>query len=276
MSSIENQGSAPPGIISDAVYQLLLMGGLAPARFVSLVSTFGPLQEDGMRKLAERMVFLAGVYGLQIVKQLPTTSQQSDQLTNIGTSARRLLKAMGIDDSRKAGVDPVRSQALLDPTPHLWLLPELYRVAKERRPTTATFTACQRITFLLVLLSDLVAAADRCAISAQAQSVRASRRGRGGTSREGPTPLASLQYALFEMYADLRRQYPECASPRPLRRRRTRHNNGPMVVLDAPFKSFVHAGLALVAPDLAKSTTGDAIRGNFNRWSVHNPKRKAD
>jgi len=48
------------------------------------------------------------------------------------------------------------------------LLPELYRVAVERRPT-ATASANERLSTLIVLLSDLVEAAEQCALKTGTQ-----------------------------------------------------------------------------------------------------------
>jgi hypothetical protein len=152
---------------------------------------------------------------------------------------------------------------------------ELYRIANERRPTTTTFSANERITYLLVLLSDLAAAANRCAAAAKAQSIRGSRRGRGGKAREGTTSKSTLLYALFEAYTVLRRQYPQQAAPP--RRRRLR-NNRLIADIDAPPKAFVRAGLALAEPGLAEktATTCASIDAAFDRWEKTNQSANGD
>ena len=99
----------------------------------------------------------------------------------------------------------------------------------------------------------------------------------------------TLLYALFEVYAILRRQYPHCAAPSPHRRRNRPRNSDPILACDARLKSFVRAGLALAVSsppalvaadgktyrsaekiygrrDLAKRITDPAIRGALYRW----------
>lgn len=192
---------------------------------------------------------------------------------------------MGIKDPQAVGPNPKHAPELMNPTAQLWLFVEMYKVANERRPTTATLPANALMELLLVLLSDLVAAADRCAISARQQSIRASGRGRGGKGRDGPTPEVTLLYALFEAYAALRNQYP---------------NSGPAPAFSVPLMAFVRAGLALAVSspppivaadgttyvsaekiygrlDLAKKTrtTDGSIRGAFNRWRAQSTLQRA-
>jgi hypothetical protein len=51
--------------LSTAVHRLVINGGRAPAEFASLVGAFGPLPEDGINELAERMLLAVGIYGLE-------------------------------------------------------------------------------------------------------------------------------------------------------------------------------------------------------------------
>jgi hypothetical protein len=260
---------------------------MAPVKFMSLVGAFGPLPEEGIHQLAVQIVPSVCRYRLQqqIKVQMPTPADQSEELERIANHARHLLSSMGIDDPQAIARNPTRATALLTPTAHLRLFVEMYEIAKERRPT-ATFTANERMTFLLVLLSDLVAAADRSAVSARQQSIREGGRRRGGKGRGGPTPEVTLLYALFDTYATLRRQY----TP----------NSGPMPKTPDPsLRAFVRAGLALAVSlppaivaadgktyrsaekiygglDLVKETriTNDSIRGAFNRWRAQSTVRK--
>jgi hypothetical protein len=192
---------------------------------------------------------------------------------------------MGINDPQAVALNPMHAPALVKPTAHLWLIVEMHKVAAERRPTSATVAAHERLKTLLVDLSDLVAAADRCAISARQQSIRGNGRGRGGKGREGPTPEVTLLHALFETYTALRHQYP---------------NSGPGPAFGAPLIAFVRAGLALAVSspppiiaadgktyvsaekiygglDLAKEsrTTYLSIRAAFKRWREQSTVQKA-
>jgi hypothetical protein len=263
---------------------------MAPAKFASLVRTFGPLPEEGIHQLAAHIVPSVCRYRLQQQgTRLPAPAKQSELLERIANHAEQLLTSMGIADPQAVGLSPIHAPAHLSPTVHMWLFVELYRIATERRPTTATFTANERMTFLLVLLSDLAASANRCAGLARKQSIRTNKRSKGGKGREGTTPVVTLLYALFETYAILRRQYPQCANPPTHRRRGKPHNGDPTPACDARLKAFVRAGLALAVsippaivaadgkryesaekiygtPDLAKRTTDPAIRGAFYRW----------
>jgi hypothetical protein len=162
-----------------------------------------------------------------------------------------------------------------------WLLVELYKIAVERRPATTKLSAHERWTALLLLLSDLKEAAERCAPSALLGSPReGKRRGKGGQSRHGPGPKEQLLKRLFEIYEVLRLRFPK---------------SGPSLACDKRLKEFVRAALALAAsspppmttedgvpyefldkargPDLSKAsqTTDRAISGAFGRWK-HRPK----
>jgi hypothetical protein len=230
------------------------------------VKAFGPIPEDGVRNLAERMVYALSVYRLQQTARFPAPAKQKVQLEKIAKHARQLLSCLVIDDPEAVGLNPTHARANLNPIAQLWLPVELYKIAKERRAATATFTANERMIYLLVLLSDLVAAADRCSVSARNQSVRKASRRRGGKAREGTTAKSSLLNALFEAYAALQHQWPQCAAPTPHRRRRNLS------------KAFVRAGLALAAPDLAKEsqTTDGSITPAFDRWAGTNQSARGD
>jgi len=154
----------------------------------------------------------------------------------------------------------------------------LYRVAVERRPETATATADERLTNLIILLSDLVAAAER---SAREVSTRP---GLGGDRRTGElTPEGELIQAIIKLYIDFRNRFP---------------SSGPKAAVDKRLRTFVRSGLELavscvrlVGPDGKKyepwymaaidcdlpkptRTTDDAIRGAFRR--VHKPNETRD
>jgi hypothetical protein len=162
--------------------------------------------------------------------RLPPPTEQAEQLDDICKSAKQLLKSMGIEDSEAVGLDPGVALARLHYTAQFWLPVALYKAALDRRPTTATLAARDRVTYLVSLLSDLVLAADRSKARALEQSVRGTRRDRGGIARSGPTPKGRLLHDLFSTYAKLRHEYP---------------TSGPRPAFGQPLVAFVRAGLAL-------------------------------
>jgi hypothetical protein len=259
--------------ISKAVRHVLFNGGVGETEFSALLRTFGPLPEDGIRELAELLVGSIGAYRIQQLALLPPPAEQAAQLDEISKSAMQLLKSMGIEDSEAVGLDPGVALARLHSTAQFWLPVALYKAAVDRRPETATFTARERVTYLVALLSDLVLSADQSKAQVLEHSIRGKNRGRGGISRKGPAPKGRLLYDLFSTYAKLRTKYP---------------TSGSRLADRKSLVAFVQAGLALavslpppiVGPDgtlcqraeprgpldLVKQTTDDSIRGAFDRW----------
>jgi hypothetical protein len=250
---------------------------MAPDKFLPVLNAFGPLPDQGQLDLAKQLVAAVGVYRLEISMTEPRPAEESARLTRIAQSAGRLLKQLGVDDPHALTTDPAKAQ--LHSWGAGWLTAELYKVAMEG-PATAVPPAAERWTSLLLLLSDLKVAADRCASMASQWSPRGSGiRRRGGRSRAGPDKKGRLLAGLFETYAALRRQFP---------------SSGPKLACDEKLKKFVRAGLALAASsappfrgvsgknyeladkatgsDLSKAsvTTDDAIRRAFDRWRQAN------
>jgi hypothetical protein len=266
--------------ISAAVRHLLFIGCVGEPEFLAVLRTFGPLPEDGIRELAELLVGSIGVYRLQHWACLPVPAEQSKQLDNISKRARHLLNAMGIEDHEAVGKNPSVAVSRLHSTAQFWLPVALYKAALDRRPETATFTARERVVYLVALLSDLVLAADRSKAQVLEHSIRGEKRGRGGIGRKGPAPKGRLLHNLFSTYTNLRSKYP---------------TSGPGPADRQSLIAFVRAGLTLavsfpppiVGPDdilcqrvehrgrldLLEQTTDDSIRGAFDRW-VHNPNPK--
>jgi hypothetical protein len=126
---------------------------------------------------------------------------------------------------------------------------------------------------------------DLAEFGAEAERVFPSKfpRQHGGSRREGSTPAVGLIEHLIEIYAAVRRQYPE---------------SGPALAFNARLKRFVRAGLAFAVsappeviedgrrhqyfearflekdlPDPSR-ITDHAIRGAFNRCSLHKSRRR--
>jgi hypothetical protein len=226
----------------------LRRGQIPPESFAAVLDAFGELPEEGQYDLALRIMDASAIYWLRkSVGLLPKHTQQK-HLNRISTSARRLLALLGVNEP-KSVAGGVR-QGPIHPIATTSLLMELYRVALKRRPATATASADERLTILIVLLSDLVEAAELCALEIGTQY----RKGQGGQRRAGQiTAEVELMQAIIESYAELRKRFP---------------NSGPQPAFDKRLLKFVRSGLKLVASDLSKPSriTDAAIRGAFVRW----------
>ena len=242
----------------------LRRGQIPPESFAAVLDAFGELPEEGQYDLAVRIINVSQIYELRklVEKQhFPLPHQQRERLNRIGASASRLLAQLGVNEPKSVAGGVRRGS--IQPTVPTSLLLRLYDVALERRPT-ATASAEERMTTLLILLSDLVEAAERCALETGTQY----RPGRGGSRREGQiTAEVQLIQAVIESYAELRNRFP---------------NSGPPPAFDGQLRKFVRSGLKLgasasrfVDSDLPKPSriTDAAIRGAFVRWRAK-PKRK--
>src|SRR5262245_926834 len=252
---------------------------IPPESFAAMLDAFGELPEEGQYDLAVRTISASTIYELRklVEPQFPLPHEHQSRLKRISTSAKRLFALLGINDAKsvargvyprgeiridKATTPPTVTivpaelpQVTIHPTATL-LLAWLYRVAVDRRPATANVGAHERLTSLILLLSDLVEAAERCSLEEGGY-----RRGRGGDRRAGQiTAEVEFMQALMESYAALRSSFP---------------NSGPQPAFDERLRKFVRSGLMLVVSasrfvdsHLPKPTriTDAAIRGAFNRW----------
>jgi hypothetical protein len=251
-----------------------------PEQFAAVLSAFGRLPERGQCALAVRIISVLKVYELRKLaekQQIPLPRhQQRKRFNSISASAKRLLALLGVSEAKSVakGVPPGTK---LHPTATTNLMIELYRVAGERRPT-ATGSAYERLTTLILLLSDLAEAAERCALDAGAKNRPGERCAldagaeyrpvRGGDRRAGQiTAEVELLRGVIKSYAELRNRFP---------------SSGPRPAFDKRLRQFVRAVLELVATssrfvdyNLPKPSriTDAAIRGAFNRY-LHKSKRK--
>jgi hypothetical protein len=171
----------------------IYLGGMNPEKFLPVLNAFGPLPGEGQDELAQRLVEKIGLYRLEYEMERPQPAVERKRLEDIAKATERLLALLGIEDPK------VRSAEISTAQPRSgaasWLLPELHTVATERRPTRATLDANQRWSGLLLLLSDLMEAAKRCAPSAS-QLVLREHEGRGGNRRDGPSPKGRLLHTV--------------------------------------------------------------------------------
>jgi hypothetical protein len=259
----------------------LRRGQISPESFAAMLDAFGELPEEGQYDLAVRILNASTIYELRklVEPQFPLPHEHQSRLKRISISAKRLLALLGINDAKSVarGIYPrvqIRiNKATTPPTvttdpaelpPHVTIHPTatllltwLYRVAVDRRPATANVGAHERLFKLILLLSDLAEAAERCALDVGAQY----RPGRGGERRARQiTAEVELCQAIIESYAELRKRFA---------------NSGPQPAFDKRLRKFVRSGLELVAsssrfvdsnlPKLSRITDA-AMRGAFNRW----------
>src|SRR5262249_37652318 len=132
----------------------------------------------------------------------PLPHKQQKHLQRISASAKHLLALLGINDAKSIahGIDQlgkIDSTARIHPTT-IVLLTWLYDVGVNRRPAKATIGADERLTTLLLLLSDFAEAAERCAL----ETGNRYRHGRGGKRRAGQvTAEVELIQAIIAIYA---------------------------------------------------------------------------
>jgi hypothetical protein len=268
----------PNADLPDSVIAALRHERIPPKNFSAVLSAFGRIPADAQYDLAVGLVNAVGILHLRKVveqQKFPRAHERRDQLESISTLGSRLLALLGVNEPKSVAGGVRRGS--LHPTAASLLI-WLYRVAVERRPASATASADEQLTTLILLLSDLVEAAER---SAREVSTRS---GLGGDRRTGElTPEGELIQAIIKLYIDFRNRFP---------------SSGPKAAFDKRLRTFVRSGLELgvscvplVGPDGKKyepwymaaidcdlpkptRTTDDAIRGAFQR--VHKPTKIRD
>jgi hypothetical protein len=266
----------PNADLPDSVIAELWRARIPRENFSAVLSAFGRIPAAAQYDLAVRLVNAAGVFHLRKAveqQKFPRAHEQRDQLEDISTLASRLLALLGVNEP-KSVADGVRGW--VHPTATS-LLTWLYRVAVERRPATATASADERLTTLIVLLSDLVEAAEQ---SAREVSTRP---GFGGDRRTGElTPEGELIQAIIKLYIDFRNRFPSSGSKPAFDKQLRKFVRSGLelavscVVVGSDGKKYEPWHMAAIDCDLPKPTrtTDDAIRGAFQR--VHKPNENRD
>jgi hypothetical protein len=295
------QSSSDRGLgLPDSVLTELWRAEISAETFAAALSAFGRLPEKAQYDFAVRLAEPVAIYRLRkaIEKQkFPLAHERREQLTGISTSGRRILKLLGVDkpETIASGVQILSN---LHPTTTTAVLIGLYKVGAQRRPEKSAIGAGERLATLLMLLSDLVEAAEQSAreISAEGELIQANeaaeqsareisnRPGRGGDRRTGElTAEGELIQAIIKLYIEFRERFP---------------SSGPHSGFDEALRKFVRSGLELavsyshsvgsdgknyepwymsaVDRNLPKPTriTDAAIRGAFQR--LHKPKENRD
>jgi hypothetical protein len=208
--------------------------------------------------IAEQLIGAACIYRLrtEAAKVNLTPAQQRQEFRRAADSAKRLLEILGIEDpallasgwpsadelTRKGA--PITARFRDGGLGQLGLLlPAMQAVAEERRGEPSPLSVVDRAKFLLIFLSDLVAAASRLADDLQ----RNAPRGRGGARRQIDA-RGSLIICIIETYAEVRKRCPE---------------SGPKPGFGGPMVKFIRSCLEVVG---TRRLSDVAIRGYFERW----------
>src|SRR5262249_16345960 len=185
--------------LPDSVLTELWRAQILPENFAAVLSAFGSLPQKAQYDLAVRLANAVAIYRLRktVEKQkFPQPHQQRKHLEGIGTAARRLLKLLGVDKAESIAGDPIGSN--LHPVATACVLTGLYRVGVQRRPQKSTTGAAERLATLLLLLSDLVEAAEQSAGNISTRSGRA-----GELTAKG-----ELLQAIIQVYIEFRGRFP--------------------------------------------------------------------
>jgi hypothetical protein len=176
---------------------------------------------------------------------------------------------LGIEDPLSVATTPFLSGMGVAPIVTVRLLPELQKVAGERRPTATKMDAITRLKSLLFLLSDLTEAGDRLSINV-ARQINSKR---GGVRRKGNIAETVLIENLIEIYV--------AVNPLP---------RGITCRLNKTLGTFIRKGISVVIArhrvttesgkqyedyiealtldkTLDRRTTDAAIRSVFDRWN---------
>src|SRR5262249_45716421 len=136
---------------------------IPPENFAAVLSAFGRLPEEAQYDFTVLLANAVAIYRLRstVEKQkLPPAHRRRKQLKDISTSARRILKLLGVEKAESIA-SGVRIGSNLHPTAITDVLTGLYRIGVQRRPETSNISAPERLATALVLLSDLVEAAEQ-------------------------------------------------------------------------------------------------------------------
>jgi hypothetical protein len=243
---------------------------------IDALDSEGRLPPNVRKSVIEHLLVAAHGYLLrrQVEERTLMPSEQREVYEKIATSAEHLLGALGFADpaalahgwpalppspppecaerelqaQRELQAHLERTAGLLPPGLGL-LLPELQRVAIERRASVATMGAFQRGMTLLLLLSDLVETAGRLS--------RELPGGRRGKPKGQPGAVAQLVHEIIGIYASVRRYHP---------------GSGPKPAFGGPLVRFVRASLAVIDQEMETRTTDEMIRGHLNSWRQLPPK----
>ena len=209
-------------------------------RLEAAVEAFGPLAVQGKQSLLNKIVEKILIYRSRESDWeqhlSPSPGERAKFLGDVSKAATRLLKVFGIADRNAitnvgAGMEKtagIRSTGLR-PEVTTDLLVGLQRVSEARRPVTAILGATERMDALLVLLSDLVEAADLA--HGRVEIVPS----KWGGSRREEEPIGALLQDFLQIYVDMRK---------------FDSRSGPAIGFGGPLLRFVSMAVAVADPKL--------------------------
>jgi hypothetical protein len=267
MQNIEDVADASTTQLPNPVLVELSRAGIEPLRFDALLETFGPLSGEGQMELVNRLIEARMIYAIHRrmheCDRDDRPGKRRERLEEIGATAARLFKLLHRDgtDSQPWHLHPAITLAF----------PALYRIALERRPTTAPCEPNVQLRILAEILGDLVALSDRAGIIVDDRFPRS----HGGERREGPMAAAELIQALIETYASLRARFPESGRPLAFGKALIQFVRAGLEfavsyppIIDPDGVRYEHSEAAFVDADLPKParTSDKAIQGILTRW----------
>ena len=230
---------------------------------IEAIAEAGLIPMDEQECIAQRAIGAAHIYKFRSVveeAELPPARRRK-LYKDIGVCSAPLLKLLGVKDpkliayawptakgraGRRQRAKPAGSPQTL-PWQITLMLPDLQRVAVERRGYAVTLDALGRGITLMQLLSDSAEAAARTARKLAPQAPM----GRGGKRREGQSAEGELIHKILDIYAEVRERHP---------------NSGPKPGYGGPLLRFVRACLRVFDLGMEKRMTDTMIRGHFTRW----------
>jgi hypothetical protein len=231
---------------------------------IKLIEHDGHIPQNRRESIARRLVDAGRAY--QFRCEMEDTFLRPSKLRQmceaIATSAVRLLKSLGVEDPKllaygwptAKGRSGRRRRARAEkspggfPSPVALLLPDLRRVAIERRGNTVTMDALSGGATLLLGLSDLSEAAERVARRLRPEAPM----GAGGKRRQGLSAEGALVHEILNICAEVSGRKPR--------------DGGPLF-------GFVRACVKVIDLNLANQMTNEKIRGHRRRWQAERDKR---
>jgi hypothetical protein len=229
---------------------------------IEAIECKSPIQQKERDWIADRLFYAAHVYKLRVRFEARTPGEERKSYEGIASSTKRLLKRLGIRDPTlhtsgwptrtikvETSDDKTFSVTMADPLP--WpagfLIAEMQDLANKRAKGSLTMDPVARYQTLLQMLVDLHAASQKLANPGTPPNKR------GGKRRQGPGAIGTAMYAIFDIYAEIRKRCP-ASGPKP-----GYSPKGPLV-------RFVIACFGVIDPRLSQAKIKRSVQGHFERW----------
>jgi hypothetical protein len=266
-----------PQPISEQALLTIWHNGMRPDEFACAVRAFGQLPECGQAELACLLAEAAVLYKTGVgAKRFSQPAQSRKRMKAFASGAESILEQFGFSPPEMGEPSapwPLDRCARLPGA----LIVEFNKVVRERRNVASPVDGAERLFAMLLALSDLSAAATRCA--EEFTAIAPQKSGRGGARRKVNLEN-ELLFNIFEAYAALRQDFPA---------------SGPAPKYGRQLREFVRASLRLVVTAMLFTLvdgeppkhlysrlhhktviTDDRIRSAFGRWSKSSKRDKLD